>query len=57
MGFRPLEICLLLQYGDRLQSSGSNVYRRQILSPKVDPRTVRVGAGLPSPRVVQNRSI
>ena len=42
MGLRPLEIFLLLQCGDRLQSSESDVYRRQILTTKVDPRTVRV---------------
>ena len=42
MGLRPLEIFLLLQRGDRLWSSESDVYRRQILSTKVDPRAVRV---------------
>ena len=42
MGLRPLEICLLLQCGDRLRSSESDVYRRQILTTKVDPRAVRV---------------
>ena len=42
MGLRPLEIFLLLQRGDRLQSSESDVYRRQILTTKVDPRAVRV---------------
>ena len=45
MGLRPLEIFLLLQCGYRLQSSESDVYRRQILMTKVDPRTVRVNAG------------
>ena len=42
MGLRPLEICLLLQCGDRLESSESDVYRRQILTTEVDPRAVRV---------------
>ena len=42
MGLRPLEIFLLLQCGDRLHSSESDVYRRQILMTKVYPRTVRV---------------
>ena len=35
-------LCLLLQRGDRLESSESGVYRRQILTSKVDPRTVRI---------------
>ena len=48
MGLRPLEIFVLLQCGDRLWSSESDVYRRQILTTKVDPRTVRVKEdGLP----------
>ena len=42
MGLRPSEIFLLLQCGDRLQSSESDVYRRQILTTKVDSRAVRV---------------
>ena len=42
MGLWPLEICLLLQCGDRLESSESDVYRRQILTTKVDPRALRV---------------
>ena len=41
MGLRPLEIRLLSQCGDRLESSESDVYRRQILTTKVDPRAVR----------------
>ena len=41
MGLRPLEIFLLLQCEDRLWSSESDVYRRQILTTKVDPRAVR----------------
>ena len=32
---------LLIQCADRLQSSESDVYRRQILTTKVDPRAVR----------------
>ena len=46
MGLRPLEIFLLLQRGDRLQSSESDVYRRQILTTKVGPRAVRVKEAL-----------
>ena len=42
MGLRPLEIYFLLQCGDRLYTSESDVYRRQILTTKVDPRAVRV---------------
>ena len=42
MGLRPLEIFLLLQCGDRVLSSESDVYRRQVLSTKVYPRAVRV---------------
>ena len=41
MDLRPLEIFLFLQCGDRLQSSESDVYRRQILTTNVDPRAVR----------------
>ena len=36
----PLEISLLLQCGDRFQTSESDVYRRQNLTFKVHPRTV-----------------
>ena len=47
MDLRTSEIFLLLQCGDRLESSESDVCRRQILTSKVDPRTVRVNlAGL-----------
>ena len=42
MGPRSLEIVLLLQCRDRLYTSESDVYRRQILTNKVDPRAVRV---------------
>ena len=42
MGLRRLEIFLLLKCRDRLHSSESAVYRRQILTSKVDPRSVRV---------------
>ena len=42
MGLLPLEIVLLLLCGDRLWQSESNVYRRQIMTSKVDPRAVRV---------------
>ena len=33
---------LFFQYGDRLYTSESDVYERQILTSKVDPRTVGV---------------
>ena len=42
MGLRPLEICLLLQRGDRLYTSESDVYRRQNLTYKDGPRAERV---------------
>ena len=42
MGLRPLKNFLLLQCGDRLQTSESDVYRRQILTAIVYPRAVRV---------------
>ena len=42
MGLRPLEIFLLSQCGYLLWTSESDVYRRQILTSKVDPRAVRV---------------
>ena len=44
MGLRPLEIYLLLglQCGDRLYSSESDVYRRQILTTKIDPFAVKL---------------
>ena len=45
MGLRPLQIFQFLQRGDRLYTSESDVYRRQILTTKVDPRAVRVEAG------------
>ena len=42
MGVRPLEFFLILQREERLYTSESDVYRRQILTYKVDPRAVRV---------------
>ena len=42
MGLWSLEIFLLIQCGDRLQSVESDVCGRQILTTKVDPRAVRV---------------
>ena len=42
MGIRSLEIVLLFQCGLRLKSSESDVYRRQILTTKVDLRAARV---------------
>ena len=47
MGLRPLEIFLLLQCGDRLKSSESDVYRRHILTTNVYPRAVRVKGYMP----------
>ena len=44
MGVRVLEIVLTLQCGDRLYTSESDVYRRQILTTEVDPRVVRAKA-------------
>ena len=41
-GLRALDICLLFQCGDRLQTSESDVRRRQILTSKVDLCAVRV---------------
>ena len=38
-GFTPIINILLFQCGDRLWTSESNVYRRQILTSKVDPHT------------------
>ena len=46
MGLRPLEIFVLLQCADRLWASESDVYRRQILTTKVDPRTVKTATEL-----------
>ena len=42
MGVRPLEIFVILQREDRVYSSESDVYSRQILTTKVDPRAVEV---------------
>ena len=42
MGLRPLEIILLLQCGDRLSTSESDAYIRQILTYIDDPRTGRI---------------
>ena len=43
-GSTAIGIFLLLQCGDQLQLSESDVYRRQILTTKVNSRTVRVKA-------------
>ena len=48
MGIQPLEIFFLLQCGDRLLTSESDVYRRQILTTKVDPRAARVNIDVPA---------
>ena len=45
MGLRPLEIFYFFQCGDRLYTSESAVYRRQILTRKDGPRTERVNVG------------
>ena len=42
MGLRPLLIFVLFQWEDRLWTSESDVYRRQILTYKDGPRTERV---------------
>ena len=42
MGLRLLEIFLLSQRGNRLESSESDVYRRQILTTEVYSRAERV---------------
>ena len=42
MGLRSLEIFYFFQRGDRLYTSESDVYRRQILTYKDDPRAERV---------------
>ena len=42
MGQRPLQRFQLFQCGDRLYTSESDVYRRQILTSKDGPRTERV---------------
>ena len=42
MGLRTLYIFLLLQCGERLQSSESDDFSRQNLTTEVDARTVRV---------------
>ena len=42
MSLRPLIICNFFQCGDRLYTSESDVYRRQILTYKDGPRAERV---------------
>ena len=42
MGLQPLYIFKLFQRGDRLYTSESDVYRRQILTYKDGPRAARV---------------
>ena len=41
MGLRPLEIFLLTQCGDQLQSSESDVCTRQILTTEVDTHALK----------------
>ena len=50
MGLRPLLIYFLLQWRYQLKSSESDVYRRQILTSKVDPRAVRVKTIIHEPK-------
>ena len=45
MGLRPLQTFLLLQRGINFRRQESDVYRRQILTTKVDLSAVRVEAG------------
>ena len=42
MGLWPLEIIHFFQCGDRLYTSESDVYRRQTLTHKDDPRAERL---------------
>ena len=42
MGLRPLKMLKFFQCGDRLYTSRSDVYRRQILTYKDGPRIERV---------------
>ena len=42
MGLRLLQIFSYIQCQDRLESSESDIYRRQIMATKVAPRAVRV---------------
>ena len=39
IGLQQLEMFEVFHYGDRLQTSESDVYRRQIQTSKVGPRT------------------
>ena len=43
LGLRPILFFNSFQCGDRLQASDSEVYKRQILTSKVGPRTGAVG--------------
>ena len=43
MGLRPLLIFYFFQRGDRLYTSESDIYRRQILTYRDGPRTVILG--------------
>ena len=56
MGVRPLEIFKFFQRGDRLHTSESDVYRRQILTYKDDPCTERVNSDYMFTRVPVNPS-
>ena len=44
MGLRPFKICQFFQFGDRLYTSESDVYRRHILTYKDGFRAGRVEA-------------
>ena len=60
MGLRPLEIFNFFQCEDRLYTSESDVYRRQILTYKDGPRTERVDSGHCGrchPGAIENRAV
>ena len=60
MGLRPLEIFNFFQCEDRLYTSESDVYRRQILTYKDSPRAERVDprqCGRCHARAIKNRAL
>ena len=48
MGLRPLAVFSFFQSGDRLYMSESDVYRRQILTYRDDPRSERLKILIPN---------
>ena len=57
MGLRPVEIFEFLQCGDRLWSSESDVYIRQILTTEVESRAARVNAQPSSATLEQHQPL